>query len=242
MALAMDYVIDEHYDDAPSFKMAIAKFIKTSESIGYTNEPRDIITASNEFGFRQRRFFDVLKVMEILGCCQNDFKHNKYIWLGYRNIKGAIYNLCKTYGAFDQSKSLDSIIVGTGAISIPRVAKELLVLCGALELKKVNLLEASKYLSRNNNHEKTTRCKLYQAIGILEVAGIFEKNEVMSEYNVSKDFFTSTTLQLMDSKDRTSLGNLLNSAPSFIINSTLEKRRKEYFAVINQGEVMLDEK
>ena len=218
------------YDDGPSFKTSIYRFIRASQiqNISGENTPQDIKKSSDTYGFRQRLFYDVLNVMESIGCCTNNFSQNRYIWNGYKTTKKTIKNLCASYGCFSKGKKLDEIMSGSGAISIGRVAKEIIVLFIALEVHELNLLETSKYLSRSNGMEKTTKCKLYQAVSILEVAGIVSKLPENSEYSISKEYFISATMEMIKNDDPTSIGSLLQTAPSFIVDVMMKERRAEY--------------
>ena len=115
-----------------------------------------------------------------------------------------------------------------------RIAEEFILLFIALELRKINVFEASVYLSRKNEREKTTRCKLYQVSAILEIANIVRKTDSTGEFELLPEYFISASDRMnTDSPNPSDLYSLLNRKEAFctdIGTAVISSRLKEYYA------------
>ena len=200
-------------------------------------QPIQVKTICTKLGFKKRRFYDWINVLDAIGCCPK-YSIDSFVWLGldYSLIK--IKEISIRQGVFDPSKPLDSIINNSGCISISKVAIDFILCFLALEKQILNIIDVANYMSRYNNRDETTRCKLYQAAAILENIGIISKTSEMSEIRLNDKFFIrySNYVQneLLDSNNPMNLKHLLNHYdPSFVI-PTLKYRMQEFIIGIER--------
>ena len=215
---------DSDRQETSSFKLSTLQFIKNCE-----NDPTsryDIRNTSAKLGFNQRRFYDVLHVLEKIGCCPK-VDEDTFIWLGIDQAKICIERIAQLNGAFIPGRTLSQMFTGSGCVSIPRVTEEFLLLFISLDTQVLNVIEASTFLSQNDTREKTTRCKLYQVAAILDLCGVLKKTQRTSEFRMNDEFFISASRR-MEIEDKMSIGSLLNKDAPGLVNQTILKRREEY--------------
>lgn len=227
------YTIRRRFEKPSSFKNSTLDFIQHCKHS--TETKYDIKQISEQFGFKQRRFYEVINVFEAIGCTPK-IDDETFIWIGFEQIRFTIERMANEHNVFVAGSSLDDIFNNQGCISVQRVTEEFLLLFVSLEQRKLNLIQAAAFLSRHNEHEKTTRCKLYQVAAILEIAKIIKKTDRPSEFEIHPDYFISTSEKIMKrSSDPLSLLSLLNRPEPFCTDNvcpTIRARNREYFAII----------
>ncbi|EAY03440.1 hypothetical protein TVAG_412440 [Trichomonas vaginalis G3] len=209
----------------------------TYEFIHYCNDHKDqkydIKSISNKMGFRQRRFFEVVAVFEALGVCPK-IDQDSFLWIGFENIKHTIERIATSRGAFLPEFSLDSIFSYKGCISVQKVTEEFILLFIALELRKINLIEAAAYLARSNEREKTIKCKLYQVAAVLEIANIIRKTDKPSEFELLPEYFISASEKMSPkTPDPSILYSLLSRPEPFCPDvgiPVISSRLNEYYS------------
>ena len=159
----------------------------------------------------------------------------------FDQVRTAIDRMAKERGVYMENFSLEEIFPTDGPISIQRITEEFLLLFIALESTTINILDASAFLSRDTEREKTTRCKLYQVAAILEIAGVVKKTDKQSEFSLVPDNFISATEKITGkSRDPTSLGFLLNRSTPFMeveVCPIIKSRRSEYISIQESSEI-----
>ena len=213
---------DKH--ETSSFRLSTLAFIKNCES-----DPScrfDIRNTSAKLGFNQRRFYDVLHVLEKIGCCPK-VDQDTFIWLGIDQAKICIQRIAELSGAFNPQRTMKQMFSCSGCVSIPQVTEDFLLLFVALDTQVLNVIEASTFLSLNDTRERTTRCKLYQVAAILDLCGILKKTERTSEFRLNDEFFISSSRRI-EQEEQMSIGSLLSRDTPGYTNPTILKRREEY--------------
>lgn len=237
--IASEYIEDENtlailkgpFDKPSAFKSSTLLFIERCKRC--PEEKYDIRTISEEMGFRQRRFYEVVNVFEALGICLK-IDSDSFVWIGFEQIKETLERIATERCAFYSNVTLDQIFQNKGCISVQRITEEFLLLFIALEMRRIKILEAATYLSRENDREKTTRCKLYQVAAILEIANIIKKTDQPSEFEIMPEYFISASDRInKKSPDPNSLISLLNRPEPFCSNPvspTILSRVHEYYS------------
>ena len=213
---------------AASFRSSTTTFITSCETD--PQEKYNIKETSEKLGFKQRRFYDVINVLDTLGCCPK-IDNETFLWLGLGEAKSMIETIAIDRGVFNPNLTISTILPSTNCISIPRITEDFIITFLALERKFLNVIDIAKYLSRSNDRLKTTRCKLYQVSVILELAGIIKKTSNTSEFRLEDRYFISASSRICYSKDPVSIYALLNRNPPFI-NSIITKRRSDFDRVV----------
>jgi hypothetical protein len=211
-------------NNGDSFTLSLASLFNQCSNSSHKNF--EIYKLLSTHGFRRRRFYDVINVLETLGIC-NKINSETLLWNGIGNASMAIDRLARKHGAYDRGKTLSDIIPCISTITITSMTEFFVVAFIALEKQNLDIKEIAAFISRTNGREKTTLCKLYQIAQILQITGIITKTEKKSQFRMCDDFF------LRASKNFQNVGymeikNLLNR-PSFSIdNNIIEIRNIEY--------------
>ena len=207
------------------------------------NDPRekyDIRETSNKMGFKQRRFYDVVNVLDTMECCPK-LDNESFLWIGMNEVRQTIEKFSNSRGAFLVDYPISSVIPSTGNISIPRITEDFILTFIALEKKFLNIIDIAKYMSRNNDRIKTTRCKLYQVSVVLELSGIIRKTSNTSEFRLDDNYFISASSVMNQSSDPLSINTLLSRNPPFV-NATIAKRRKDFERAVKRRTEQLSRK
>lgn len=226
----MKHIIIVHHKPS-DFKVSTLRFINTCSK--NPNIRYNIKQISDELGFKQRRFYEVLGVLEAVGVCPK-VDPDSFVWVGFDKIRYTLDALATSHGVFEPHLSLDNIFSNSGFISIQRITEEFLLLFISLELRRINLLEAALFLSRMNDRRKTIRCKLYQVAAVLEIANIIKKTDEASEYELLPEYFISMSDKFsMKKADPSILFSLLNRPEPFLqdaISHSINSRLKEFYS------------
>ena len=145
------------------FRDSIKRFVDLAES--NARRSYSIPWVCQEFSFQKRRFYDVMNVLEAIGCLQRATSES-FTWLGLGRFTMCIQRprLC-FQGATPNS------------ISISLMTHQFMTFFMHVHDMSVDLKSISGLLARHNQRFKTTLCKLYQISHILEAAGILEKSQ-----------------------------------------------------------------
>lgn len=217
--------------DSTDFKTSVMHFLKNCQT-NY-QDTFNIKEISDQMGFKQRRFLDVLSVFDTIGCAPKIDSDN-FLWLGLDQVRPAILQICKERGVFKRNTTLSQNIPITGFISLTEMTEDLLVCFIAMERKFLNILHVTSFLSRWNDRQKTIKCKLYQACAILEVAGIIHKTINKSEFRIDEKYFISASEKMAERDSILSISSLLNRSTPFMNENTILIRRKEFDDAILQ--------
>ncbi|EAY15893.1 hypothetical protein TVAG_165210 [Trichomonas vaginalis G3] len=185
----------------------------THKLIHYCSSDKNGVYSLNKLctklGFHQRRFYDVINVLNTVGFCTKR-DSTKLQWNGHSNVKSTISKMVDTYHIFDESTSLESILPSDGTISISKVTETFLMLFLFLGIQYIDIKEASIFLSVQSGRQKTTLCKLYQIAQILEVAGIVSRTNQTSEIKINDQYFVKNSFTPKEVNDPLNLDQLLN--------------------------------
>ena len=208
-----------------TFKESASLFATECSRMGH--QPISVRSICTKLGFKKRRFYDWINVLDAIGCCPK-YDLDSFVWLGLDNSVEKIRNIAIQQGVFDESKPLDQIINNSGCISISKVAVDFILCFLALEKQVLNIIDVANYMSRYNKRDRTTRCKLYQAAAILDNIGIISKTSEMSECKLNDKFFIRYSSMTRGKQTPLDFQNLLNHYdPTFVI-PTLHYRLKEF--------------
>lgn len=216
-----------------SFKLSTLMFIQFCK-----NKPEqkyDIRTLSRSMGFKQRRFYEVISVFEALQICPK-VDAESIIWHGFEKIPRTIEKIAYTRGVFYTEFSLADIFSNKTCVTVQNITEEFILLFIALEMRRINILEAASYLSKGNDRGRTTRCKLYQVAAILEIANIIRKTGNPSEFELLPEYFVSFSAKMNHKKpDPSNIMTLLNRPEpscSDSISRVISSRLNEYYSQI----------
>ena len=212
-----------------SFSFSMSSFFHFCSSSSSSHF--EIFKLLSAHGFRRRRFYDVVNVLETLGICSK-INSETLVWNGMGNVKHAIENLAKKHGAFNQNKTMEDIIPYISTITITSMTEFFIISFIALERQNLDIKEVAYFISRVNGRAKTTLCKLYQIAQILQIVGVITKTEKKSQFRMSDNYFIPASKKF-NSIGFMEIGNLL-SRPSFNANqNVIERRNAEYKSAVN---------
>ena len=107
------------------FKTSILKFVFDCEK--NKSCEINIEKACLKYGFQKRRFYDVLNVLESVGCCAK-INTDVVIWYGLSNIPSTFETLQYTYKVNLPSSTLEDIFTNQQSIGISNLTV-MLILC-----------------------------------------------------------------------------------------------------------------
>ena len=208
-----------------TFRDCTIKF--TLECQKYQKQPIQVKAIGKKLGFKKRRFYDLINILDAVGCCPR-MDVDSFIWLGFDNIVNKLTELATRLGVFDPMKTLDDIIVNTGCLSISKVAIDFIMCFISMEKQTLNIIEVASFMSRKNGRDQTTRCKLYQAAAILDNIGITSKTNETSEFKLNDKFFIRCSLHGVDEDDPLNILNLLRRYDPITYCPYIKNRRMEF--------------
>ena len=208
-----------------NFKISIQKLIEYCNKD--TTEHYDMLKVSTQLSFHRRRFYDVINVLEVIGCCVK-LDTDTFLWNGMGNIKDTITKMAYTNGVFSKDVTLDAILPNEDCISIGKVTEHFMLTFLALQQQCLDIKKVSFYLSRYNNRSKTTLCKLYQITHIFESMGILTKTENTSEFRLCDEYFISPEIVIQQGDVPYSIESLLNRQMPFSKSQIIQERRREF--------------
>lgn len=214
---------DNHEQGNDSFRTSIVRFLQEVER--EKNQTFKLSKMCEQFNFQRRRFYDVINVFEVIGCCQHETV-DTIRWLGKENVIKSIQKMIINNGVNNELVKLKEIIPKEKCDSIGKITQLCLLLFLSLKKQTLNIRQIAVYMSRGKNVLKTILCKLYQISFILSAAGILEKTSIPCEIKLCDKYFNQLTNNF-DSLDRFSIASLLVQ-PKKADEPYIELRRKEF--------------
>ncbi|EAX97066.1 hypothetical protein TVAG_196950 [Trichomonas vaginalis G3] len=195
------------------------------------------MSLSNKFAFKKRRIYEVIDVFTVIGVTVLLDEEN-FLWIGFNHVSQTIQRIGTNRGVYSSDLTLNDIFcLSQEPISIQSMTEDIIFLFIAIERRRLNIIEASKYISHGNGKEKTTRCKISQAVAILELANIIRKTENQSEYELLPEFYITVPKVLKNSTvDPSNIQSLLNWTDDSNISSSdiISFRRKEFYTISHE--------
>ncbi|EAY21721.1 hypothetical protein TVAG_237470 [Trichomonas vaginalis G3] len=167
-----------------SFKTSIMKFLEEAEGL----EEFKLSKMCEKFNFQRRRFYDVINVLETIGCCQHE-SVDTIKWIGKDNITQTLNKIAIANGVENELIKLKEIIPKEKCDTIGKITQLCLLLFLALKRQTLNIRQIAVYLSRGKNITKTILCKLYQITFILSAASVLEKTNAPCEVKLCDKYF-----------------------------------------------------
>ena len=186
----------------------------------------DLHKTANYIGFHKRRFYDVIHVLDALGCCDkldaDSFKFN-----GLSCVKGKILQMCQDFDVFNPDKSLSEVLPPEDCTSITDYTKVIILCFVAMGIDSLDIKQLSYYLTRNGGRNKTVLCKLYQISQILDAIGIITKTNNISEIYLNERYRVPLVSHVPKEDGFMSVVNLLSRTKNYTFPFVLH-RRKEF--------------
>ena len=220
-------------DTSDRFAESIKRFIQSAESSGKQSYHFSVLIA--QFKIQRRRIYDFLNVIEATGCCVRSIPET-ISWLGFDNITATLNSYQIKYKVNQAYLPLSKIVPIEICISLNTLTITLLVCFHALQIKCLDVKELAHFISRDNGRYKTTLCKLYQIIHILEAMGIILKKVKIGEIWIADQYYNplplTTTTELVNPF---SIDGLINR---HIIDTekVLQQRRSDFIQFAKQSQ------
>ena len=179
----------QHEQNHENFSLTIKHFIEYAEN--RPSQSYSITTICNEFGFQRRRFYDVINVLEITGCCKR-INVDTITWFGRQNVHRTLFELVRI-SQNNLKSSLSNILPKEKIITISHLTKVYLLIFSILNQKQLDIRATAQVIAKENGRFKTTLCKLYQITHILCAAGILAKSDIPSIVYMNDEYFVPTT-------------------------------------------------
>lgn len=226
---------DKKKSEGHEFWQTIRNFILAAESgLVHTFTLGNLV---DDFYIQRRRIYDVMNVMEAIGCSQK-MCADVYVWQGCSNVITVLKEAQIKNQINSKEKSVMECIPIESCISMGHLSVSLLLCFMALNTQNLNIKQVALFLARENKRYKTMLCKLYQISHILEAIGIFTKSDKMGELTLDKQFFTVLPLeeQKPAPKNIYSIDYFLNS-PQDDTEQVYRKRRINFLCACQQTDV-----
>jgi hypothetical protein len=217
-----------------SFRTAITAFVLMAESDFPSSYPiRAII---NRFGFQQRRLYDVTNVLVAIGCCTK-ISADSIFWHGLSRIRPTLLQIQSHVRVDNTYAPLDEIIRTDPMISIAKLTVAFMLCFLTLRKQSLDIKQIGRYLARMTGRYKSTLCKLYQIVHILEASGVVERSISPGEVTLLSRFYAPLDFnrcEIPESRNPFSIEALLNrpQRPEDII---VERRRMEFYTEFHHG-------
>ena len=198
-----------------SFRMNIQSFVNYAEAHKF--KVYEILFICKKFGFQRRRFYDLINVLEAIGCCKKT-NINCISWIGISNIKNTLHEMKENV---EKSSNLlpKENLIAISSLTVSFIMQFYANKTETLEIKKIGT-----FLSSYNGRYKTTVCKLYQVAYILESIGVINKNcMVQGGVSLAKKYYylEKSNPSTLDPYEFFSISSLLNRPSNFNTNSNI---------------------
>jgi hypothetical protein len=184
------------------------------------------------FHLQKRRMYDVTSIFTIVGSCEK-LSVDIIRWIGLSKIPFALRRMQFEAGVDSPDISFDAIIGSCDLVSISSLTVQFLLCFLTLRMTTLDIRNISRYLSRKTGRLKSTLCKLYQIVHILEAADIFSRSESPGQVTIAERFFVPVDISLHSESRRSvspfSIEAILNHS-SLTQERVILARRKEFFA------------
>ena len=194
---------------------------------GNPKQQFNTLDLSLQLGFHRRRFYDIINVLDAAGVC---CKHNSETisWVGIQNVRPHIMELAIKNRVFDPKASFRDIIPREVPLSILKVTEYLFLAFLSLQVQYIDIKKFAWFLSRNDGKTKTTLCKLYHIIHILQTSNIVTRTGKPGEAFLTDSYFIQITESLNESINDFSICNLLAKGNPHSVHPCVLRRRAEY--------------
>ena len=207
------------YDNKRCFGKSINSMIQQCNAMN--RSVYDTEELSRVFGINKRRLFDVVGVLNAIGCVQK-IGSTQLIWEGLDKYHAKERELVKNFGVFDSSVPLSKLIFTNEDSSISELTNQLLTLFFALNSRTLNIQHVTKYICKDKSNVKKLLSKMYQITHILNSIGFITRTSAYSEVQLNDKYFITMEPNPM------CIESLLNrSIPSS--NNFYTVRRKEFY-------------
>lgn len=223
--------INQARHSADTFRSNIRAFV-TSSSVGssYT-----ITKICEKFKFQRRRLYDVVNVLESVGCCKKA-SIDSITWNGIDGVVPMLIEQQVAWGVDNGSATLSHLFQEERCISIGHLTLVYMMMFFALRQKCLDIRSVAMYLSRNNGRFKTTLCKLYQISHILEAAGIIKRGALAGETTIGDRFFQFPNRSCISDAGPMSIDLLLSRPREDLVN-WVQSRRDEFSDIVRTLDV-----
>lgn len=222
----------KYYDQ---FKNSIHSFIYDIEIFDLTVV--NITTLCMRYKFQKRRFYDVLNVLEAIGCCHK-LKSDSIQWFGLSNVPPYLLSLQKKLKVNLIETKLEDIFRADESIIISQLTQLFIMCFLVIQNQTLNIKHIACFLSRHNQRYKTTLCKLYQITHILEAAGILRHTSKPCVIFLDTKYYNIISEKESDVKSNDpnpySIENLLNDHISEQFQKVVKKRKFEFYTHVQQ--------
>lgn len=208
---------------AVQFKSSIKALVASAEA-----QPQltyNITKLCREFNFQRRRLYDVISILEALGCCEK-VNVDRITWHGLAQIPGHLLKIQERIGATQPETDMASMFRGQQMILLSNLTVSFVLCFLVLQQRSLDIKNVAMFLSRDNGRFKSTLCKLYQITYILEAVGIVAKTVTPSQFILAEPYYAVAPIVEVDSPF--SIKSLLNchqAEPSQTQATALERRR-----------------
>jgi hypothetical protein len=191
---------------------------------------------------QRRRLSDVLGVLSAIGCCERRSQVTLH-WFGLSRIPSVLGALQLSAKANLPEATLDSIIGNHRRVAIASLTVQVVMCFLSLQLQTLDVRQISRYLSRASQRHKSTLCKVYQVVQILEAAEIVSRSEIPGQLTIAARFFN--LVPITDSGPAITPENLysiksLLAYPHESVKEVLQSRRRDFFAAVERQAAIWD--
>jgi hypothetical protein len=135
-------------------------------------------------GIKRRRIYDILNVLESIGCCRRT-DLDQVEWLGFTNAESVVADLASAFLTTFANSSLASVFPCPCSVGTSDLTISFLRLFFGAGTVTIDLRTASNFFSRGTARYKTTLCKLYQITYILSAIEVIQKTGNVCEVVLS---------------------------------------------------------
>ena len=220
------------------FRNSIYSFIHDIEVFDPTIV--NVVSTCERYKFQKRRFYDVVNVLESIGCCHK-LKSDSIQWLGLSNVPLYLRSLQRKYNVHIIGTKVEDIFKTDISIVISQLT-QLFILCFLVfHIQTLNIKHVAHFLARHNHRYKTTLCKLYQIAHILEAAEILKHTSkpcilfLETKYYAIFDGNENSTKN--NDPNPYSIENLLNDHNPEKYQNEVMLRKNEFFSHFQQFQI-----
>ena len=218
------------------FRSSIIAFVNEVESNAKTSQVFTISQLCSSFKLPRRRIYDVLNVFEAIGCMRKQ-NSDTIEWLGLLCVVSEFERLQELHCANSADVPISRIIPTEVCVSMGQLTVSLILCFLSLQLQTLGIKQVSYFISRNNNRYKTTLCKMYQIVHILDAIGIVRREARAGDITLDGQFYCVLPIQFRGkSKDEPlSLETLLNR-PVSDLDRIVKQRRLDFTMYAKQSQ------
>jgi hypothetical protein len=138
-------------------------------------------------GIKRRRIYDILNVLESIGCCKRT-DLDQLEWLGLERAESVISGLASAFLTTFSGLALESVFPCPCSVGTSDLTISFLKLFFGTGATTIDLRVASQFFSRGTPRYKTTLCKLYQITYMLSAIDVTRKTGNVCEVQLSPTY------------------------------------------------------